>query len=413
MANPYRALFEVPGAKAFIVAGLIGRLALPMMGIGIITLLAQLRGSYTLAGAVSGTFVLTYALLSPQISKGVDRLGQDRVLPVATMISVTGVAILLLATWWPAPDWTLFLGAWLTGFMPSLPAMVRARWTTLLRGQQRLQTAYALETVLDEMSFIAGPPLAVGLSVMTFAQAGPLAAAVLLAIGTGWLVCQRATQPAVTAPAPGTRSVLRLACVRRLALLTVAMGVIVGTVDIGSVAFAEHAGQPAGASLVLSAYALGACLAGLLFGAVQWQIPLHRLLVLGGLATAATTLPLLWVFNLWTLAAAVFVAGLCFAPTLIVAMSQVERSVPEHQLTEGMTWLLAGLNAGVALGAVLAGQVVDAEGAQAGFKVALGAAVAVLLLSAWAGWRPSVQTSAITPSTGQPAPASHTDSRGA
>ncbi|KAG1541035.1 hypothetical protein G6F50_014280 [Rhizopus delemar] len=52
------------------------------------------------------------------------------------------------------------------------------------------------------------------------------------------------------------------------------------------------------------------------------------------------------------LAAAVLLAGLFFAPTMIVAMSLVEQRVPASRLTEGMTWLLAGLNIGVALGAL-------------------------------------------------------------
>lgn len=95
MANPYRELFTAPGATGFVLAGLIARLALPMTGIGIITMLAQLRGSYTLAGAVSATFVLTYALLSPQVSRLVDRHGQRRVLPVATAISVAGMLLLV------------------------------------------------------------------------------------------------------------------------------------------------------------------------------------------------------------------------------------------------------------------------------------------------------------------------------
>ncbi|MFM4803793.1 hypothetical protein [Aeromonas bivalvium] len=79
MTNPYRTLFTAPGSKGFALAGLLARLPLPMTGIGIITMLAQLRGSYALAGAVSAAFVLTYALLSPQISLLVDRLGQGRV----------------------------------------------------------------------------------------------------------------------------------------------------------------------------------------------------------------------------------------------------------------------------------------------------------------------------------------------
>uniref|UniRef100_UPI003D072BD1 MFS transporter n=1 Tax=Alcaligenes faecalis TaxID=511 RepID=UPI003D072BD1 len=382
MAQPYRELFAAPGARGFALAGLLARIPLPMIGIGIITMLSQLRGSYALAGAVSASFVLTYALVSPQVSRWVDRRGQSRVLPLATAISVLGLLLLLGATWWQAPDWILFAGAVLAGFMPSMSAMVRARWTAIYRGQDRLQTAYSLETVLDEVTFIAGPPLSVGLAVAVFPQAGVLAAALLLVAGVSALLLQKGSEPPIQVQEQGSRpSVLRLKSVRLMALLMVAMGVIVGTVDIVSVAFAEQMGQPGAASLVLSAYALGSCVAGLVFGGLKLNIPLHRLLLLGGLATAATTLPLLLVASVAQLAGAVMLAGLFFAPTMIVAMSLLERVVPEQQLTEGMTWLLAGLNIGVAMGAAASGQMVDQGGASSGFMVALYAAALIVVLA--------------------------------
>jgi MFS family permease len=382
MAQPYRELFAAPGTRGFALAGLLARIPLPMIGIGIITMLSQLRGSYALAGAVSASFVLTYALVSPQVSRWVDRRGQSRVLPLATAISVLGLLLLLGATWWQASDWILFAGAVLAGFMPSMSAMVRARWTAIYRGQDRLQTAYSLETVLDEVTFIAGPPLSVGLAVAVFPQAGVLAAALLLVAGVSALLLQKGSEPPIQVQEQGSRpSVLRLNSVRLLALLMVAMGVIVGTVDIVSVAFAEQMGQPGAASLVLSAYALGSCLAGLVFGGLKLNIPLHRLLLLGALATAATTLLLLLVASVAQLAGAVMLAGLFFAPTMIVAMSLVERVVPEQQLTEGMTWLLAGLNIGVAMGAAASGQMVDQGGASSGFMVALYAAALIVVLA--------------------------------
>ncbi|MCE5990658.1 MFS transporter [Pseudomonas sp. KCA11] len=386
MFSTYRELFQASGTKGFALAGLLARLPLPMTGIGIITMLSQLTGSYGLAGAVAATFVLTYALMSPQISRLVDRLGQRRVLPAAAGLSVLGILLLLTCSYWRLAEWTLFVGAALAGFMPSMSAMVRARWTTIYRGKSQLQTAYSLETVLDEVTFIAGPPISVGLSVGVLPQAGPLAAAVLLAIGVFALAIQVGTEPPVEAGdvvGQGSNSVFRLADVRLLTLLMVAMGVIVGTVDIVSVAFAEQMGMPAAASVVLSCYAIGSCAAGLIFGALKLDTPLHKLLLLGGLATAATTLPLLLAGNIVGLAGAVLVAGLFFAPTMIVAMSLVERIVPESKLTEGMTWLLAGLNVGVAGGAAASGQVVDAWGAKAGFNVALVAGVAVLLVALW------------------------------
>ncbi|MHC5147335.1 MFS transporter [Stenotrophomonas rhizophila] len=387
MTGPYRELFAAPGTTGFALAGLLARLPLPMTGIGIITLLAQVRGSYALAGAVAATFVLTYALLSPQVSRLVDRHGQRRVVPMATGVSVIGLLMLLAASWWEAPAAVLFLGALLAGAMPSMSAMVRARWTAIYRGQPRLQTAYALETVFDEVTFIVGPPLSIGLAVSLFPQAGVLAATVLLPIGALALIAQRRTEPPIEAVVPNAApaaSVIRLPGVRWLAVLMVAMGVIVGTVDIVSVAFAAHVGQPAAASVVLCAYAAGSCLSGVLFGALKLQTPLPRLLLLGGIATALTTLPLLLVGSIAALAVTVFAAGAFFAPTMIVAMSLIEQQVPPGQLTEGMTWLLAALNVGVALGAAIAGYGVDAHGPRAGYLVALCAGGAVLLAAAFA-----------------------------
>ena len=51
MANPYAALFQVPGARAFVLAGMLARMPVSMTGIGLITMLAQVHGGYGLAGA--------------------------------------------------------------------------------------------------------------------------------------------------------------------------------------------------------------------------------------------------------------------------------------------------------------------------------------------------------------------------
>ncbi len=168
-----------------------------MVGIGIITMLAQLQGSYWLAGGVAATFALATALLAPQISRWVDRYGQRRILPGVTAIGVSGLLALLLCSHFAAPDWTLFVFAALSGCMPSMSAMVRARWTELYRGSPKLHTAFSFESVLDEVSFIIGPPISVGLSVALFPQAGPLAAAILLAIGVSAFVLKRNTEPPV------------------------------------------------------------------------------------------------------------------------------------------------------------------------------------------------------------------------
>mgnify|MGYP006183165633 CR=1 FL=1 len=186
--------------------------------------------------------------------------------------------------------------------------------------------------------------------------------------------------------ADGRGGLSRSVPVRWLILLMVALGTIVGVVDVVSVAFAQQQGQPAAASIVLSVYAIGSCLAGLAFGALKLVVPLPRLFLYGGVATALTTLPLLLASDILSLALTVFVAGLFFAPTLIVAMALIERIVPPAKLTEGLTWLVTGLSIGVAVGAAGSGWLVDAYGARSGFWLALVGGL-VVLLAAWQSYR--------------------------
>jgi hypothetical protein len=49
----YAALFKIPGAAAFSVAGLVTRSGGSMMGIGIVLMVSELYHSYALAGAVA------------------------------------------------------------------------------------------------------------------------------------------------------------------------------------------------------------------------------------------------------------------------------------------------------------------------------------------------------------------------
>lgn len=383
MANPYFKLFTAPGSKAFSSAGLIARLPVSMTGIGIITMLSQVRGSYWLAGAVAATFAFSMALLAPQIARAADRFGQRRVLPYATGTSAIALLLLLICTRYQAPDWALFVFAALAGGMPSISAMVRARWSEIYRGTPQLHTAFSFESVLDEVAFIIGPPIAVGLSVSLFPEAGPLVAALLLVAGVTAFALQKSTQPPVyTRNSERQRAILAMPSMQILVLALIALGTIVGTVDVISVAFAEQQGQPAAASIVLSVYAFGSCLAGLIFGAMKIPVPLPRLFLYAAFATAFTTLPLLWVHNVLTLAAAMFVSGLFFAPTMIIAMGLVENIVPPARLTEGLTWMVTGLGIGVAFGAALAGLAIDAAGITAGFGVTLTAGLVVLLVAA-------------------------------
>jgi MFS family permease len=388
LPSPYRAIFAAPGTKGFSAAGLLGRLPLSMTGIGIVTMISQLTGRYGLAGALSATLALSAAALGPLISRLVDRHGQRRVLRPATLISVAAIAGLLLCAQQGAPEWTLFVFTAGAGCVPSVGAMVRARWAEIYRGSAReLHAAYAWESILDEVCFIFGPIVSIGLSTAWFPEAGPLLAAAILVVGVLALTAQRGTEPV---PGPreqhGSRSALRSPGLRVLVLTFAASGAIFGAVDVVTVAFAQEQGHKAAASLVLAVYALGSCLAGVVFGLVHFRGAAARRWLLGICAMAVSMIPLQLAGNLPFLAVALFVSGLAVAPTMVTTMALVEVHVPRGNLTEGMTWTTTGLAVGVALGSSAAGSVIDAAGARAGFVVPL-AAGAVAALVAFLGYR--------------------------
>src|SRR5688572_15048216 len=201
MSNPYAEIFRAPGAKGFAAAAFLARLPIEMAPIGIVAMISQTRGEYGVAGVVAATFALTNALVSPQISRLVDRFGQARVLTPATVVATLSFVALLLATHRGWPAWTLFVAAFLAGSMPSIPAMVRARWTEIFRERPELSTAFAFESAADELVYIAGASLSVGLSVALFPEAGILVSTILLAVGSTAFIAQRATEPAVRSAA--------------------------------------------------------------------------------------------------------------------------------------------------------------------------------------------------------------------
>lgn len=381
MANPYRELLTTPGVMGLVIASSIARLPQAMIGIGIITMLVQQTGLYWLAGSVAGTFTLANALIGPQVSKLVDQRGQSRVLPLVTTFSIGMLLALIVAVSMRAPTPLLFILAALAGTMPSMPAMIRARWTQLFRGKPQLHTAFSLDTVLTELAFIIGPPLAIGLSVSFFAEAGPLVAVLLLVIGVSAFLLQKQTEPKVIVGVrKSTGSTLLIPGVRTIVLALLAMGVIGGSIDVAVVAFANAQDWPASASFILAAYALGSMIAGLTFGALRVSLSIEKQFFVGVLITAVTAVLPIFSPDVYILSGMLFVAGMSFAPTMVVVMNLGTIIVPPSRITEGLTWMTTGISIGVALGGVLAGLVIDAYGARAGFGVAIGAGLVMVVI---------------------------------
>jgi fucose permease len=299
--------------------------------------------------------------------------------PAAT-ISAIAFLVLIVATNQHWPVWTLFASALLAATMPSIPAMVRARWTGIFRDQPGLYTAFAFESVADELVYIAGASLSVGLSVALFPEAGMLASTLFLAVGTAAFLLQRSTEPRLEPSAErATGSAIRLRPVQIITLALIFVGVIFATAEVSTVAMTKELGQPGAASLVIGVYALGSFIVGIIVGGLNLTMPLPRRMLISVAAIALTTLPLLLADTVLMLAITVFISGLAISPTFITAFGLIERRVPEAMLTEGITWVMTGIGIGMALGAFAAGWVVDTFGAHSGFFVSVAAAFASLL----------------------------------
>ncbi|WP_439616810.1 MFS transporter [Shinella sp.] len=380
MANPYKEIFSVPGTVGFSAAGFLARLPIAMAPIGIVAMLSQTRGEYWLAGAVSATFALTNALISPQVSRLVDRYGQAAVLTPATVVSVVAFLLLIAGTNQGWPVWTLFASAFAAAAMPSIPAMLRARWSEIFRDRPELNTAFAFESAADELVYIAGASLSVGLAVALFPEAGMLISTAFLAVGSFFFLLQRGTEPRIhyVAGSKPQKSAIRLRPVQIITLALIFVGSTFATAEVSAVAITKELGQPNAASLVIGVYAIGSFVVGLVLGALNPKMALQKQLLIAVAVLALTALPLPFAGSVPLLAVAVFVSGIAISPTFITAFGLVERRVPGAMLTEGVTWVTTGIGIGMALGAFVAGWAVDNFGAQNGFWVSVAAGIGAL-----------------------------------
>ena len=379
----YRQILADPKARAFSAAGLVARLPLSMTGLGIVLLISLTSGSFGRAGLVAAVGTLTAAVVAPLWGQAIDRVGQARVLVIAAMINSGSLALLVTSVLegWPLPvSLVAALGVGI-GFS-SAGSCVRARWSLRLKDSPLLQTAFALEAVLDEVVFIVGPVLVTFLATAVHPALGVSVSAVIGLVGAVLLAVQRSTQPP---PAPrdrtGPTARLPLRVLGPVGLACLALGAVFGGMEVVVVAFARETGVLPYAGVFLTVWAFGSLLAGVVTGAITWRAAAPVRFRVGSAALAASLLPLPFLDRPVPVGALLLVGGLAIAPTLIAAVAVIESSVPASRLTEALNWNTTGLAVGLAAGAALTGQLIDLAGARAGFAGVAGAGLLLILAS--------------------------------
>ena len=379
MLTPYVEVLRRRGALAFSAAGVVGRLPIAMESLGVVLLVSLTTDSYALAGVLASALALSASLISPLTSRWADRSGQLRVVPFLAISQSLALIAFVLAVRAGQPVWLLVLLAALGGALqPNIGSMVRARWSAMLTGTPQLNVAFALESVLDEMLFVIGPPLAAILATTVSPGAALLVSAVLVVVGGLSLAAQRRTQPPVHWQPEADHQPLGVT-VLIIAVIFACLGITFGALDVATVAFANERGTAWLSGVLVSLAALGSLIGGLGFGARAAGRDLPRLLLWVSVASTVVALALPLLSSPILLAVALFLAGVTIAPSLICGYTIIENIVAPVRLTESITWATAGIGIGVAVASSVAGAVIDSASSSAGYWICVaGSALATL-----------------------------------
>lgn len=399
MLEPYRRVFSLRGSAAFSATGVLARLPMAMMTLGIVILVSSLTGSYARAGQVSAAYVIGNALVAIPHGRLADRFGQTVVLYVDTVLFALATGLLVRSVTGDWADPLPHLLAALSGAaMPQIGSMVRARWAHLVTDEQQRHTAFAVEAVGDEIVFVTGPSLVTFLSTLYAPQTGLLVALGVGTVGTVLLALQHRTAPAPH-PVHAERPPERLGWDRLapIAAAALTLGALFGALEVATVAVAEDAGHKAASGILLGVFSLGSMVAGLVSGTLHWRTSdLRRFRTgIGVLAVAMLALPFL--DDLTLLGAVLLLVGLALAPTLIAVVSLLEASTPRSRLTEAMAVFQTGISAGLAPGAYLAGVVADRSQGAATYWVCVGAGALTLCAAVFCRPAPRVAATSLRP----------------
>jgi hypothetical protein len=384
--SPYARILTRPGTLAFSSAGVLARLPMSMVGLGIVVLVSSRTGSYATAGAVSAVYLGANAVGALPLARLVDRRGQGLVLGTAVTVACAALAALVVVVEAGLGSPWLYAFAALAGLViPNVGAAVRARWKhTLARDEERplLDTAFALEAVNDEVVFVLGPTLTTLLAAGVHPAAGILTGIAAALVGTWALVLQRGTEPPRQVRADGVGpDPMPWASLLPLGLAAVMLGLLFGACEVVTVAFAEEAGNKALGGVALGIWALGSLLSGLVVGGLTMRRDPGTRHRWGMLVLTTLLLPLPALHSLVPLAAVMFLAGMAISPTLIAAVTWVATLVPPSRLNEGMALYSTGLIAGVAPGAAISGAAIDAYGAAPAYWVPIAAGATGTLIA--------------------------------
>ncbi|MFI9153355.1 MFS transporter [Streptomyces sp. NPDC053367] len=379
MAAGYLEILRAKHATRLLVGTLVGRLPNATAAIAIVLFVRAEGGTYSLAGGLAAVYGVANAVGQPVLGRLVDLYGQPRVqLPAAlasalamTAFAFTGTDLLGLS----------YAAVALAGlFTPPLEGGLRALWPSVLRREEQVHTAYAMDAVAQEVMFTVGPLLVTLCVSLWSAHAAVVVLSVLGVLGALSVVLSPPSRAWRSAPrAAHWLGALRSPGLVALLAAFLFIGMALGSITVAAVSYADEHGGDAVYGWMMAALGLGALVGGTVYGARQWAgAPERRLRMLVALL-AVCYLPLMLMPGAVAMVGLTALAGVFLAPAIACAFVIVDRHAPSGTVTEAFSWLVTTFTVGASVGTGLAGPVVEAGGALWGFAVP-GAAGALSLL---------------------------------
>jgi len=342
-----------------------------MIGLGIVLYISGVTGSYARAGVLTAAFALSAAIAALFSSRLIDRRGQHAVLPWLIVAHGIGLIAFVILTWLEQAFVLQALAITVAGAtQPAMGSMIRARWVYVLDDPARIRSAFALESILDELIFTIGPLLTTVLALQIALPLPLVVAAGLAVTGTLFVAGQRRTEPPPHRQQQhASASAISHPGLKAMVLIALGVGMVFGSYEVAIVAFAREQGSPGFSGVILAIWAGSSMVGGLWFGSRHWRMPLPTMMVVFAGLLMIAVLPTPFMPHLTALAISSIFSGFAIAPALITLFSLTQRLVPQRLLTEGLTWSNSGLALGFATGTSLGGIIIDSHGTTWGFAL--------------------------------------------
>ncbi|CCH27627.1 MFS transporter [Actinosynnema sp. NPDC047251] len=383
--SDYRTALTTPGMRGPVVASLLARLPIAMIGLSLLLYVKLETGSFAAAGLVSAASLIGVAVGSIVQGRLMDRFGPTRPLLGAVSLFAVFVTLAVIAVEAHAPLGLLVPVAFAVGLNePMVGSASRALWARVTPpGSVRL-AGYAYEAISMEVFFILGPGLAGLLVTAPWAGTGVVIGAGSMVVGALWF----ALNPTVRGvqPEPATRSLLGALAspgMRTVALAALGFGVTIGFIEVAVPAAAEEAGHFGLGGLLLSLWSVSSVLFGVLYAMKPFPKAMHLRLpvLLGGFALLSLLLAV--PTTLIGLGLALLVVGTLITPQATTHSAAIEQVAPAGTATEAFGWVVTAVTVGLAVGQFFSGLLVESSGTGAAFLAAAAAGLAIAAL-VWA-----------------------------